>query len=154
MQLDKALEFAVMQFWEDLGRDLKPSLIRVEYQGEPGAQLDSLRIWSDRGGGYLHLVCDYWTRTSPSHPSGVHFTKGCHSDGLGQAVDFIMKNQDQFTRPADACRDGVILIYPPTGDQQAEDASPMAESHGTATTAVGGAPLSGTPLTVLHMGSV
>ena len=149
MQLDKALQFAVMQFWEDLGRDLEPSLIRVEYQGEPGALLDSLRIWSDRGGGYQHLVCDYWTRTSPAHPGGVRFTKGYRSDGLGQALDFIMKNQAQFPRRADACRDGLVLIYPPTGDQQAEDATSMVESHGIPTN-FGGATVEGAPLSRTH----
>jgi hypothetical protein len=151
------LQFAVMQFWEDLTRDPEPCSIRVEYQGKPGTPLDSLRIWSDWGGGYQRLVCDYWTRTSPAHPSGMRFTNGYHSDGLGQALDFIMKNQDRFTRRADACRDGMVLIYPPTGDQQAEDAASMAESHGIATSFVGAGvervPLSGMSLTDLHPGS-
>jgi len=157
MQLDKALQFAVVQSWEDLTRGTAPSSIRVEYQGEPGTSLDYLRVWSDRGGGYQRWVCDYWTWTSPAHPSGVHFTNGYHSDGLGQALDFIMKNQDQFARPSDACRDGLVLIHPPTGDQRAEATTWRAEGHGIATNfgsaADEGAPLSGTSLTDLHPGS-
>ncbi len=43
-----------------------------------------------------------------------------------------MKNQDQFTSGADARRDGVVLIYPPTGDQRAEAATWMAESPAAA----------------------
>ena len=113
MQLDKALQFAVVQSWEDLTRGTEPCSIRVEYQGEPGTSLDYLRIWSDRGGGYQRLVCDYWTWTSPAHPSGVHFTDGYHSDGLGQSLDFIMKNQDQFARTSDACRDGRVRFTRP-----------------------------------------
>jgi hypothetical protein len=117
--------------------------------------LDYLRIWLDRGRGYQRLVCDYWTW--PAHPSGVRFTNGYHSDGLGQTLDFIMKNQDQFTRRADACRDVFALIYPPTGDQRAEAATWRADSHGAATNFGGaadeGAPLSGTSLTDLHLGS-
>ena len=35
MQLDKALQFAVVQSWEDLTRGTEPCSIRVEYQGEP-----------------------------------------------------------------------------------------------------------------------
>jgi len=132
MELDKAFQFAVIDAWEDLRRVTEPCSIRVEYQGEPGTSLDYLRIWSDRGGGYQHLVCDYWTWTTPAHPSGVRFTNGYHSDGLGQTLEFIMKNQDQFTRRADPCRDGLVLIYPPTGDQRAEAATWMADSHGAA----------------------
>jgi hypothetical protein len=95
--------------------------------------LDYLRIWLDRGRGYQRLVCDYWTWTSPAHPSGVRFTNGYHSDGLGQTLDFIMKNQDQFTRRADTCRDGLVLIYPPTGDERTEAATWIRGVHGTAT---------------------
>ena len=133
MQLDKALRFAVVQSWEDLTRGSEPSSIRVEYQGVPGTSLDYLRIWSDRGGGYQRLVCDCWTWASPAHPSGVHFSNGFHSDGLAQTLDFIMKNQDQFARPADACRDGLTLIYRPTRDQRAEAASWRADSNSAAT---------------------
>jgi len=68
-----------------------------------------------------------------------------------------MKNQYQFTRHGDACRDGLVLIYPPTGDQRAEDTTWNAESHGIAenfgSAAVEGAPLFGTSLTDLHPGS-
>ena len=128
MQLDMAFQFAVMQAWEDLAKVTEPSSIRVEYQSEPGTSLDYLRIWSDRGGGYQHLVCDYSTWTSPAHPSGVRFTNGYPSEDLGQNLDFIMKNQDQFTRLPDACHDGLALIYPPTEDERIEASSWMERS--------------------------
>jgi hypothetical protein len=154
MELDKVLEFAVILAWEDLMKVTKPCSVRVEYQCAPGASLDYLRIWSDRGGGYQHQVCDCWTWTSPAHPSGVRFTNGYHSDRLGQTLDFIMKNQDQFTRRADACRDGLVLIYPPTEDERIEASRWRGEVHGTATNFGGaadeGAPLSGTTLTDLR----
>jgi hypothetical protein len=130
MQIDKALKFAVVQSWNDLTRGTEPCSIRVEYQSEPGASLDYLRIWSDRGGGYQRLVCDYRTRTSPAHSSGVRFTDAYHSDALGKTLDFIMKNQDQFTRPSDACHDGLVLVYPPTVDERASAATWRAENHG------------------------
>jgi hypothetical protein len=73
---------------------------------------------------------------------------------LGQSLDFIMKNQDQFARPSDACRNGLVLIHPPTGDQRVEATIWRAESHGIATNfgsaADEGAPLSGTSLTDLR----
>ena len=150
MQFDTAFKFAVLQGWEDLRKVAEPCLIRVEYQGEPGTSMDYLRIWSDRGGGYQNLVCDYCTGSSPAHPSGVRFTNGYQSEGLGQTLDFIMKNQGQFTRRADACRDGLILIYPPTGDQSAEAAAWVAEDRGAATKFEGApdesAPLPGAPV--------
>jgi hypothetical protein len=120
MELDKAFEFAVISAWQDLMKTANPCSVRVEYQSEPGTSLDYLTVWSVKAGGYQDLVCDYWTWTSPAHASGVRFTNGFHSDGLGQTLDFIMRNQDQFTRPADACRDGFVLIYPPTEDDRIE----------------------------------
>jgi hypothetical protein len=133
MELDKAFEFAVTLAWEDLMKVTKPCSVRVEYQCEPGASLDYLRIWSDRGGGYQHLVCDYWTWTSSAHPSGVRFSNRYHSDQLARTLDFILMNQNQFTRRADACRDGLVLIYPPTGDERTQAATWMKGVHGAAT---------------------
>ena len=128
MELDKALEFAVIAAWQDLMKTANPCSVRVEYQSEPGTSLDYLTVWSVKAGGYQDLVCDYWTWTSPAHASGVRFTNGFHSDGLGQTLDFVMKDQDQFTRPVDACRDGLVLIYPPTEDDRIEASSWMERS--------------------------
>jgi len=133
MELDTALEYAVVLAWEDLMKVTKPCSVRVEYQCAPGASLDNLRIWADRGGGYQHLVCDYWTWTSSAHSSGVHFSNRYSSEQLAQALDFILMNQDQFTRRADACRDGLVLIYPPTGDEPTEAATWIRGVHGSAT---------------------
>jgi hypothetical protein len=151
MELDKAFEFAVILAWEDLMKVTEPCSVRVEYRSEPGTSLDYLSVWSVRAGGYQDLVCDYWTSTSPAHASGVRFRNGHHSDTLAEALDFIMKNQDQFTRRADACRDGLVQIYPPTGDERMEATTWMKEIHDTGTNFGGAAgervPLSRTSLT-------
>ena len=133
MELDKALEFAVIAAWQDLMKTANPCSVRVEYQSEPGTSLDYLTVWSVKAGGYQDLVCDYWTWTSPAHASGVRFTNGFHSDGLGQTLDFVMKDQDQFTRPVDACRDGLVLVYPPTEAERREASNWTGEVQGTAT---------------------
>lgn len=138
MNLDKALEFAVILAWEDLMKTATPCSVRVEYRSELGTLLDYLSIWSVRAEGHQYLVCDYWTWTSQAHPSGIRFGNGHHSDQLAQTLDFIMKNQDQFARPADAHRDGLVLIDPPTGDEKAEATSWMRGLH-SATTNVSGA---------------
>jgi hypothetical protein len=130
MELDKALKFAVILAWEDLMKVTSPCSARVEYRCEPGTSLDYLNVWSVGAEGKQDLVCDYWTWSSPAHPSGIRFTNRFHSDQLGQALDFILMNQGQFTRPADACRDGFALIYPPTGDERTEAATWMSGVHG------------------------
>jgi len=133
MELDKAFEFAVILAWEDLMKVNKSPSVRVEYQCDPGTSLDYLRVWADGTGGEQYLVCGYWTWTSSAHASGVRFTNEYHSDSLALALDFIMKNQDQFTRPVDACRDGLVLIYPPTEEERREASNWRGEVQGTAT---------------------
>ena len=157
MELDKAFEFAVITAWQDLMKVANPCSVRVEYECEPGASLDYLSVWAVKAGGYQDLVCDYWTWTSPAHASGVRFTNGFHSDGLGQSLDFIMKNQDQFTRPVDACRHGFVLIYPPTEVERLEVTGWMERSMAPAPTAAAprmkGLPHSRTSLTDCRPGS-
>ena len=129
MELDKTLQLAVVLAWEDLIKIDVPCMVRVEYQCEPGTSLDYVSIWRVTAGGYQELVCDYWTSTSAAHPSGMCFRGKHQSEQLTGALDFIMKNQDQFTRPADACRDGLVLIYPPTADERSEASSWMRRSR-------------------------
>jgi hypothetical protein len=133
MKLDKALKFAVILAWEDLMKATNPCSARVEYRCKPGTSLDYLSVWSVNAKGEQNRLCDYWTRTSSAHPSGICFNNNFHSDQLGLALDFILLNQDQFTRPADACRDGLALIYPPTEDERTEAATWMSGVHGAAT---------------------
>jgi hypothetical protein len=125
MELDKVLQYAVIAAWEDLATVSRPCSARVEYLCEPGTALDYLSVWSVRAGGEQFLVCDYWTWASSVHPSGVRFRNGHCSDQLAQSLDLIMNNQDRFTRPADAGRYGLILIYPPAEDARARAAAWM-----------------------------
>jgi hypothetical protein len=147
MELDKAFEFAVISAWKDLMKVANPCSVRVEYRYEPGTSLDSMSVWSVDAGGRQDLVCDYWTWAwaSAGHPVGVRFRNRHSSDRLALTLDFIMKNQAQFTRRADACRDGLVLIYPPTEDELTEASRWMGEVQGTATN-FGGAADEGVPL--------
>jgi len=70
---------------------------------------------------------------SSAHPAGVRFGNAHQSDQLARPLDFIMKNQERFTRPADACRDGMVLIDPPAEGERTEAARGMREVHGAAT---------------------
>ena len=132
MELDKAFEFAVVLAWDDLMKAGQPRSVRVEYQGKPGISLDNVSVWSAKAWGYHDLVCDYWTSASSAHPSGVCFKNGHVSDRLADTLGFIMKNQDQFTRPADAGR-GLVLIDPPAVAERREAATWMNQVRGSDT---------------------
>ena len=62
--------------------------------------------------GKQKMVCDYWTWTSSAHPGGIRFTGDFSSQPSGRGLDFILVDQDQFTRPADACPEGLARILP------------------------------------------
>jgi len=148
VELDKAFEFAVILAWEDLMKAPQPGSVRVVYDCKPGTSLDYVSVWSSRAWGYCDLVCDYWMQTTSAHPGGILFKNSHNSDKLAETLDFIMKNQDEFTRPADACRDGLVLIYPPTEKEVAEATAWMkavqgAASHLTVAAGEGATALSG-----------
>lgn len=132
MEFDKALRFAVILAWEDLERVTLPYLARVEYHCEPGGSLNHLGVWLARSRGYQDLVCDYWAGASAEHPAGAHFRNGHSSEQLAGTLEFLMKNQDRFTRLPDACRNGMVLIYPPGEDARSEAAAWQRGLHGTA----------------------
>ena len=133
MEFDKALHFAVILAWEDIERVTPPDLVRAEYQGEPGSYLDYVSVWLSRSRGHQDLVCDYWAWTSSEHPAGARFRNGHSSARLAGTLEFVMKNQDQFTRLPDACRKGMVLTYPPTEEERAEAAAWLRSLRGTAT---------------------
>jgi len=133
MELDKALGMAMILGWDDLKKARDPSSARVEYRSAVGTAVDYLSIWSVDAEGHQNRVCDYWTWNSPAHPSGIRFTGKFNSPPLGLALDFILMNQDQFTRPADACPEGLAIVYPPTGVDLIEATTWMSGVHGAAT---------------------
>jgi hypothetical protein len=132
MELDKALGFAAILGWDDLKKVSDPCSVRVEYRTAVGTTVDYLSIWSVDAEGKQKKVCDYWTRTSSAHPSGICFNNKFQSPQLGLALDFILMKQDQFTRPTDACPEGLALVYPPTGDELTEATTWMGGIQGAA----------------------
>jgi len=133
MELDKALGLAMILGWDDLKKVSDPCSARVEYRSAVGTAVDHLSIWSVDAECKQNMVCDYWTWTSSAHPSGICFNGKIQSQQLGLALDFILMNQDQFTRPADACPAGLALVSPPTGGELTEAATWMSGVHGAAT---------------------
>ena len=150
MELNKAPHLAVILAWEDLMKVSESPSVRVEYQCEPETSVDYLTVWAASPGGEQGLVCDYWTWTSSAHAGGVRFTNEYHSDTLALTLDLIMKNQNQFARPSDACRDGLVLIYPPTEDERIEASIWRGEVQGAATN-FGGAADERSPLSWMSL---
>ena len=125
LEIDKALQYAVTLAWDDLMTPIQTRAIRVEYLWEPGNPLDHLSVWSVRAGGYQDLVCDFRASASLAHPSGASFGNRPCSDKLAANLDFVLKNQGQFTRPADAGRHGLVLLHRPDANDRAEAAAWM-----------------------------
>jgi hypothetical protein len=131
MELDKALHIAVVQGWDDLMKKKGLSVARVEYTCQPGALLEHFGVWAAKAWGDYDLACDYWMHKSSSHPAGASFWNSFCSTELATSLDFIMKNQDQFTRRAEGGSVGLVLIDPPTESERTEGIAWMEKIHAT-----------------------
>ena len=120
IELDEAFRRAVVSSWGDLAKHAEPRAIRVEYLCEAGTSLDELGVWSSKVRGYWDLVCDYSNAISSGRSCRVRFVSPYSSEKLSHMLDFIMKNQNQFTRPADASAHGLVLVYPAEPNARAE----------------------------------
>ena len=80
----------------------------MEYRIPVGTTVDYVSVWTVDTEGHQTMVCDYWTWTSPAHPSGIRFNGKFSLAAVGMALDFILINQNQVTRPADACPEGLL----------------------------------------------
>lgn len=119
MELDRALELAVVSSWGDLVKPGEPCSVRVEYKKVADFPLDSLEVWTVRNRGCGTLVCRY--TVAPSNSASLspevpraHFANSYHSKMLIKDLDFIMRNQRDFTRPADRSVHGWVRIDCPS----------------------------------------
>jgi len=126
MELDRALELAVVSSWEDLVKPGETCSAHVEYKKVPSLPLDSLEVWTIRNRGYGTLVCRYYgtpsSSVSASSEASVHFANSYHSKRLANNLAFIMENQWQFTRPADRSIHGLVQIDGPTEEDRSDAA--------------------------------
>lgn len=132
MELDRALELAVIASWQDLvERGERPS-VRVEYENVPNIPLKSLEVWSRKGRGYKALICRY-TVAPPESPAAsvevptILFANSYHSKMLADDLDFIMSNQGLFARPLHRSTHGLVDIDCPS-EKDFTDASAWNES--------------------------
>jgi len=128
MELDRAFELAVVASWGDLVKPSDTSSVHVEYEKQPNSPLTSLSVWTIKNRGYGTLVCRY-SAAPPNSPTlssevpGAHFANAYHSKKLVEDLDFIMRNQGQFTRPIDRSVHGLVQIDCPSTEDRSEAAA-------------------------------
>jgi hypothetical protein len=125
MDLDRALELAVVTSWEDLVRPGDACSVHVEYEKQPNSPLSSLSVWTIRNRGYGTLVCRYSAARSSSASSSLEdplaqFANSYHSKTLANTLDFVVRNQNRFTRPADQSIHGLVQIDSPSEGDRSE----------------------------------
>jgi len=122
MGFERALEFAVISSWEDLVKPHQRSSIHVEYANVDGAPVGSLQVWATYKG-HGNLVCNYSVLLSAgSQWQGARFANSFASQALAEALDFIMQNQTQFSRPAGRGVNGLVQVGVPGRKEQSEAA--------------------------------
>lgn len=137
MELDQALELAVVSSWDDLVHAGESCSIHIEYTNMTRLPVNSLEVWSIKNRGYGTLVCRCSisasnSSPSPAEPSRCIFSNSYGSKALAADLDFIIRNQYQFSRPGDHSIHGLVQVDPPSEDDRkrasAWNRSPSAES--------------------------
>lgn len=128
MDLDRALKLAVVSSWDELVHPDEPCSIHVEYKNLSEVPLSSVEVWMIKNRGYGTLVCRYSAaRPSSLQPRleapAMHFANSYGSKILEANLDFVMRNQDQFSRPVDHSIHGVVQIDSPSTEDRATAAT-------------------------------
>jgi len=123
MELDRALELAVVSSWEELVKPGESCSMHVEYKNVSELPLNSVEVWMIKNRGYGMLVCRYsMSQTSSSAaspgPLGMHFANSYQSRTMAADLDFIMRNQRQFSRPPDRSIHGLIQVDLPSEEDR------------------------------------
>jgi hypothetical protein len=123
MEIDRALELAVVSSWDDLVNLGESCSIHVEYGNVFELPLDSVEVWKIANRGDGTLVCSYSMSRSDSLPVGLetpemHFTNNYLSTILADNLDFIMRNQHLFSRPRDHSIHGLVQIDLPSEQER------------------------------------
>jgi hypothetical protein len=122
IDFEKALELAVILSWEELVKPEDHSSIHVEYANVDGIPIASLQIWAMYKR-YENLVCDYSVvPSSGSQLQRARFANAYASQSLAEALDFIMQNQSQFSRPTGRGVNGLVQVAAPTKEDRASAA--------------------------------
>jgi hypothetical protein len=117
-RLDRTLEYAVVESWDELMPDSTSGLVHIEYQTGPDGSLDFFKIWASTNRGYWNLVCEFWIRPLWSHATGLSFGKGYHFADFARTLELVMGCEDAFSKLPD--QRGLIQVSPPTKEERSE----------------------------------
>ena len=123
MELDRALELAVVSSWDEIVNPGEPCSLHVEYENVRELPLNSVEVWMIKNRGYGTLVCNYSMPLSDSSVAspetlGMQSANSCRSKTLAANLDFIMRNQHQFSRPPDRSIHALIQIDHPSKEER------------------------------------
>jgi hypothetical protein len=118
ISLDRALEYAVIQSWDELMPDRTAGLIHIEYQTGSDGVVEYLKVWSSIARGTWKLVCELWMRPLWSHVTGLRFENNYRSETLSNSLELIMGKKQTFPRVSEQA--GLIQIHPPTQAERSE----------------------------------
>lgn len=123
MEIDRALELAVVSSWDDLVNLGESCSIHVEYGNVFELPLNSVEVWKIANSGDGTLLCSYSMSRSDSLPVGLetpemHFTNNYLSTILADNLDFIMRNQDLFSPPRNHSIHGFVQIDLPSEQER------------------------------------
>jgi len=116
MELDRALELAVVSSWDELVRPGESYSVHVEYKNVSKVPLNAVEVWMMKNRGYGCLAFRYSVAQSSAPLSGaptIYFANSYSSKMLAENFDFIMRNQDRFSRPLDQSVHGLVQVDAP-----------------------------------------
>ena len=118
ISLDRALEYTVIQSWDELMPARTSGLIHIEYQTGEDGSTDFLKVWASIVRGSWKLVCELWLRPLWSHTIGFRFENNYYSEAFANNLELVIGQEENFPRiPENA---GLIQIYPPTQEERRE----------------------------------
>ena len=123
MDFDRALELAVVSSWDDLVDLGESCSIHVEYRNMSELPVNSVEVWKIKNRGNGTLVCRYTlSRTDSSLVASeifeMRFANNHRSMILADNLDFIMRNQQQFSRHPDRSIHGLVQVDLPSEEER------------------------------------
>lgn len=126
-RLDRTLEYAVAQSWDELMPNSTSGLIHIEYQTGEDGSVDFLKVWASTVRGHWNLVCELWMRPLWSHTTGLRFANNFKSPDFARALELVMGHESSFLKLSD--RQGTIQVYPPSDEERERSWTEMTFGH-------------------------
>lgn len=112
VRLDRSLEYAAVQSWDELMPDRSSGLIHIEYQSGCEGSLDFLKVWTSVSRGEWRLVCETWMQPLWSHITGLSFSNGYQPRMFAHAIKCLTEGEGAFCMLPSHKR--LIQVFPPT----------------------------------------